>query len=213
MKALIDTCVVIDFLQRREPFDKDAVQIMRLAAMNQFTGCITAKSATDIYYLNHRATHSDKESRTKLNQLLAIIGLLDTSAEDIFHAISSDTSDFEDAVMIETARRFAQLNSLYCVCGSCDTVMLMCRRYVHTCKSPSWAKNKTDCLLTTIGLCIIYSFVCGGTGAAVAAGNSRKAAQEGASLLYGIGGPALLDAGQKRSAGKRGNIAERTEYP
>ncbi|MCD8232756.1 MAG: PIN domain-containing protein [Clostridiales bacterium] len=105
MKALIDTCVVIDFLQRREPFDKDAVQIMRLAAMNQFTGCITAKSATDIYYLNHRATHSDKESRTKLNQLLAIIGLLDTSAEDIFHAISSDTSDFEDAVMIETARR------------------------------------------------------------------------------------------------------------
>ncbi len=105
MKALIDTCVVIDFLQRREPFDKEAVQIMRLAAMNQFTGCITAKSATDIYYLNHRATHSDKESRTKLNQLLAIIGLLDTSAEDIFHAISSDTSDFEDAVMIETARR------------------------------------------------------------------------------------------------------------
>lgn len=105
MKALIDTCVVIDFLQRREPFDKDAVQIMRLAAMNQFTGCITAKSATDIYYLNHRATHSDKESRTKLNQLLAIIGLLDTSAEDIFHAISSDISDFEDAVMIETARR------------------------------------------------------------------------------------------------------------
>lgn len=105
MKALIDTCVVIDFLQRREPFDKDAVQIMRLAAMNQFTGCITAKSATDIYYLNHRATHSNKESRTKLNQLLAIIGLLDTSAEDIFHAISSDTSDFEDAVMIETAQR------------------------------------------------------------------------------------------------------------
>ncbi|MCD8153826.1 MAG: hypothetical protein LUF78_03890 [Clostridiales bacterium] len=86
---------------------------------------------------NHRATHSDKESSSKMNQLLAILGLLDTSAEDIFHAISSDTSDFEDAVMIETARRFAQLNSLYCVCGSCDTVMLMCRRYVHTCKSSS----------------------------------------------------------------------------
>lgn len=105
MKALIDTCVVIDFLQRREPFDKEAIQIMRLAAMDQFTGCITAKSATDIYYLNHRATHNDKESRRKLNQLLMVIGLLDTSAEDIFYAISSDTSDFEDAVMIETARR------------------------------------------------------------------------------------------------------------
>jgi len=105
MKALIDTCVVIDYLQRREPFDKEAVQIMRLVAMDQFTGCITAKSATDIYYLNHRATHSDKESRLKLNQLLALVGMLDTSAEDVFHAISSDMSDFEDAVMVETARR------------------------------------------------------------------------------------------------------------
>ncbi|MCD7763622.1 MAG: PIN domain-containing protein [Lachnospiraceae bacterium] len=105
MKVLLDTCVIIDFLQRREPFDQEAVRIMRLAATNQISGFITAKSATDIYYLSHRATHSDKESRSKLNQLLAIIGILDTSAEDVFHAISSDTSDFEDAVMIETAIR------------------------------------------------------------------------------------------------------------
>ncbi len=105
MKALIDTCVVTDFLQRREPFDKDAMQIMQRAATNRFVGYITAKSATDIYYLNHRATHSDKESRTKLNQLLAIVGMLDTSAEDVFLAIASDVSDFEDAVMIETAQR------------------------------------------------------------------------------------------------------------
>ncbi|MCD7717515.1 MAG: PIN domain-containing protein [Lachnospiraceae bacterium] len=105
MKVLLDTCVIIDFLQRREPFDQEAVHIMRLAAVNQISGFITAKSATDIYYLSHRATHSDKESRLRLNQLLSIIGMLDTSAEDVFHAISSDTSDFEDAVMIETAIR------------------------------------------------------------------------------------------------------------
>ncbi len=105
MKALIDTCIVIDFLQKREPFGEDAVQIMRLAATDRFIGYITAKSATDIYYLDHRATHSDKESRAKLNQLFVIIRLLNTSAEDVFHAISSDISDLEDAVMTETARR------------------------------------------------------------------------------------------------------------
>lgn len=105
MKALIDTCVVIDFLQRREPFSEDAVQIMRLAATNRFTGCITAKSATDIYYLNHRYTHNDKESRLRLNQLLTVIGMIDTLADDVFHAISSITTDFEDAVMVETAIR------------------------------------------------------------------------------------------------------------
>ena len=105
MKALIDTCVIIDFLQRREPFNDEAVHIMRLVATNQFSGYITAKSATDIYYLNHRFTHSDKESRLQLNKLLTIVGMNDTFAEDIFQALSSMTTDFEDAVMIETAVR------------------------------------------------------------------------------------------------------------
>lgn len=105
MKALIDTCVVIDFLQNREPFAAAAHKVFRTAATEMFSGYITAKSATDIYYLIHRCTHSDKESRTKLNQLLTIIGMLDSKADDVFHAISSEVSDFEDAVMIETALR------------------------------------------------------------------------------------------------------------
>lgn len=105
MKALLDTCVIMDFLQNREPFAQDAKKIMQAAAMELFTGCITAKSATDIYYLMHRCTHSNKESRSKLNQLLTIIGMLDSMADDVFHAISSDIKDFEDAVMCETAIR------------------------------------------------------------------------------------------------------------
>jgi len=105
MKALIDTCVVMDFLQHREPFSTDAKAIFIAAACEQFNGCITAKSATDIYYLTHRCTHSDEEARNKLNSLLSIISMLDTNAADIIHALSSNTSDFEDAVMIETATR------------------------------------------------------------------------------------------------------------
>ena len=105
MKALIDTCVVMDFLQNREPFSQSARKILRAAATEIFLGCITAKSATDIYYLTHRCTHSDKESLVKLNQLLTILGMLDSKAEDVFRAISSKVSDFEDAVMIETAIR------------------------------------------------------------------------------------------------------------
>lgn len=105
MKALLDTCVIMDFLQNREPFAQNAKKIMQAAAMELFTGCITAKSATDIYYLTHRCTHSDKESRSKLNQLLTVVGMLDSMADDVFHAISSDVKDFEDAVMCETAIR------------------------------------------------------------------------------------------------------------
>lgn len=105
MKVLIDTCVVIDFLQKREPFANAAWRLFRTIATEQLAGYITAKETTDIYYLMHRFTHSDQESRHLLNQLLSLISILDTSSEDIFHALSSDISDFEDAVMTETAIR------------------------------------------------------------------------------------------------------------
>lgn len=104
-KVLIDTCVVIDFLQKREPFANDALRFFRAAASELFSGYITAKSATDIYYLDHRATHSDAESRKKLRSLLTIIGMADSAAIDVFQALASGLPDFEDAVMAETAKR------------------------------------------------------------------------------------------------------------
>jgi len=105
MNVLIDTCVVLDFLQRRKPFDEMALMLFQAAARDEFTGCITAKSVTDIYYLTHRCTHSDRESRAILEQLLDIVSVLDTAADDVFYAISSEVTDFEDAVMIATAIR------------------------------------------------------------------------------------------------------------
>ncbi|MCM1328943.1 MAG: PIN domain-containing protein [Ruminococcus sp.] len=105
MTALIDTCVVVDFLQSREPFAESAKKIMQAAAVELFTGYITAKSASDIYYLTRKCTHNDKESRLKLSKLLTIVNMLDSAAEDVFNAIPSEMKDFEDAVMVETAAR------------------------------------------------------------------------------------------------------------
>lgn len=105
MKILIDTCVVVDFLQKREPFADAAKKVFIAVAAKNVTGCVTAKAITDIYYLSHRCTHSDTDTRKLLNLLLGLVQIVDTSAEDILYALSSDTSDFEDAVMIETAKR------------------------------------------------------------------------------------------------------------
>lgn len=105
MRAVIDTCVIVDALQSREPFCKDAQSIFLLCANQQFEGFLTAKAITDIYYLTHRQTHSDKATRDVLTKLCALFGLLDTTALDIRKAISAEISDFEDAVMVETAVR------------------------------------------------------------------------------------------------------------
>lgn len=106
-KVLIDTCIVIDFLQKREPFADDALRFFRAAASELFAGYITAKSATDIYYIDHKFTHSDVQSRKKLRSLLTIISMADSAAIDVFQALASGISDFEDAVMVETAKRMS----------------------------------------------------------------------------------------------------------
>jgi predicted nucleic acid-binding protein len=105
MKALIDTCIIIDALQNRDPFADDAKAIFRAAANNIFTGCITAKAVTDIYYLTHRTVHSDAKARAILTKLFMLFDVVDTVGMDVRRAISSPLSDYEDAVMVETAIR------------------------------------------------------------------------------------------------------------
>lgn len=105
MRILIDTCVILDALQAREPFAEDANNIFLAAANHLYNGYISAKATTDIYYLTHRLTHSDKDSRDILNKLLTIFDVLDTMGIDCRRAIPSKTTDYEDAVMIETAIR------------------------------------------------------------------------------------------------------------
>lgn len=106
MRALIDTCVIIDALQSRKDFCEDVQKIFLAAANNSYLGYISAKSATDIYYLTHHYTHSDKTSRDTLNKLFSIFGVLDTSGIDCRRAVPSPIADFEDAVMVETAARY-----------------------------------------------------------------------------------------------------------
>ncbi len=105
MRVLIDTCVIIDALQSREPFAENAQKIFLYAANKQFEAYITAKASTDIYYLMHRYTHSDSECRKILNKLYVLFHLLDTTSLDCRKALSSEIADYEDAIMAETAIR------------------------------------------------------------------------------------------------------------
>ncbi len=105
MRVLVDTCVIIDALQSRVPFAEAAQKLFIYSANKQFESYITAKSVTDIYYLIHRLTHSDAETRKILSKLFTLFHLLDTTSLDCRKAISSEISGYEDAVMVETAIR------------------------------------------------------------------------------------------------------------
>lgn len=99
MRVLVDTCVIIDALQSRAPFSEVAQKLFIYSANKQFEGYITAKSVTDIYYLTHRLTHNDVETRKILSKLFTLFHLLDTTS------LSSEIGDYEDAIMVETAIR------------------------------------------------------------------------------------------------------------
>lgn len=105
MKVLIDTCVIIDLLQKRDPFFDDAHMIFLAVANNQFEGTISAKSVTDIYYLMHRFLHDDSKTRKALETLFKLVKILDTTELDCKKALLSPISDYEDGLMIETAER------------------------------------------------------------------------------------------------------------
>ena len=105
MNVLIDTCVIIDALQSRKPFNQDAEAVFLAVANRRCVGFLTANSVTDIYYLMHKALHSVEETKKMLGVLFALFELLDTRGIDCRKALASNISDFEDAVMIEAAAR------------------------------------------------------------------------------------------------------------
>ena len=105
MKALVDTCVIIDLLQKREPFFDDAHELFLAVATDRFEGYISAKSVADICYLMHCFLHDDSKTRKALDALFNLFHLLDTTGLDCRKALLSQVNDYKDALMIETARR------------------------------------------------------------------------------------------------------------
>ena len=109
MNVLLDTNVIIDLLQKREPWWKDAAIIFRAAALKQVSACITTKQLADIHFFTRRQLkgQADAESKTRriTGALLSLLILLDVTASDCQSAFAIDNGDYEDAMLIASATR------------------------------------------------------------------------------------------------------------
>ena len=105
MKALIDTCVIVDILQKRDPFYAAAMEILLAVSNKKCTGILTAKSITDIYYILRRSIHNEQEVRKLVRVLFTLFEVVDTFSIDCELALSSAIKDYEDAIMVETGSR------------------------------------------------------------------------------------------------------------
>ena len=109
MRALVDTNIIIDVLQKREPWCGAWKKIFLAIANKQVIGCLTAKQIADIHYFSRKQfkeqENVDKKCRTVITKLLALFELLDTLGIDCQDAIAIESNDYEDAIMISTAVR------------------------------------------------------------------------------------------------------------
>lgn len=109
MKVLIDTNVIIDVLQNREPWCDAGKKIFLAVANKEITGCFTAKEVTDIHFISRRqfkgSSKIDSVCREIIGKLLKVFEVLDTLGSDCYNALAMENNDYEDAVMISTALR------------------------------------------------------------------------------------------------------------
>ena len=109
MRAILDTNVVVDVLQRREPWFQDGDVIFRAIANKQVTGCLTAKQIADLYFFSRKQfkgeENVDARARQVVGKILSLFELIDTLGIDCQNALGVNNGDYEDATLIESAAR------------------------------------------------------------------------------------------------------------
>lgn len=101
----IDTNVILDILQKREPFFKDSYQALRKAIEADTECMISASAATDIFYMFRKAFQSAQKAKDRIEQLSHIVTFADVQGVDIHTALIRSMPDFEDTVVDAVAER------------------------------------------------------------------------------------------------------------
>ncbi|MCL2649283.1 MAG: PIN domain-containing protein [Phycisphaerales bacterium] len=104
MTVLLDTNVIMDALQERQPFDVEAKEILLRAQNAEFTCYFTANAVTDIFYL-YSKVRDLKSARQVLNFLLATYKIVSVTHKDCVNAMSIPIEDFEDALVSACAQK------------------------------------------------------------------------------------------------------------
>ncbi|MGI8503124.1 MAG: type II toxin-antitoxin system VapC family toxin [Hassallia sp.] len=102
MRILIDTNVVLDFLQEREPFVQDAAKLFEKIDAGEIEGFIAATTITNIYYIVRKAA-GIVAAQDAITQILTDLYICPVDRSVIEQAIALNFRDFEDAVQYACA--------------------------------------------------------------------------------------------------------------
>ena len=104
MRFLIDANIVLDVLQKREPYWKDSSVIWKLCETEQVEGYISTLTFANLMYVMRREL-DPAQIRDVLDKLRLIFRFADFTAADMEKAAEMGWDDFEDAIQAATAER------------------------------------------------------------------------------------------------------------
>ncbi|MGA2488825.1 MAG: PIN domain-containing protein [Anaerolineales bacterium] len=99
---LIDLNILLDVLQKREPFYETSAGLLAAVETGRVQGYLAAHSLTTLFYLIQKGK-SSAEARAVITNLLQFIKIAPVDQSTIEQALNLDYPDFENAIQMISA--------------------------------------------------------------------------------------------------------------
>lgn len=100
--VMIDLNVILDVLQKRDPFFESSAALLAAVETGRVQGYLAAHSVTTLFYLIQKG-RSSAEARAAITNLLQVLKIASVDQTTIEQSLSLDYRDFEDAVQMMSA--------------------------------------------------------------------------------------------------------------
>ena len=104
MDLVLDNNIVIDHIDRREPFYELSRRVCLLGVVGEANTYISVNMLTDIYYLL-RKDYGSQGAQYLIENNLSFLQLIGISAEDAQKALAARWGDFEDCLVARCAEK------------------------------------------------------------------------------------------------------------
>lgn len=110
-RVLVDTDVILDLLEKREPFAQDAARLFQAARTGKLELHISALCVSNLYYLL-RKRRGHEQALVQLGLLFKMCDIVSVDKQVVLDAMKSRFTDFEDGIQYFAARATNRIEAI-----------------------------------------------------------------------------------------------------
>jgi predicted nucleic acid-binding protein len=100
---LIDLNVILDYLNKRDGHEK-ALEIVIQCCLKKIRGYVCAHEITTLAYFLEKENKNNNENKKIITKILKMFEIIETNRILLEKALASNIDDYEDAVIVESAK-------------------------------------------------------------------------------------------------------------